>query len=602
MMVRMKFLRRCGTLRTSSMAALLLALAQAGQAQSTAPSGTPPNVPPEASPDAPRTPALRSALTAELFYGLLLAELTAGGNDPGTAFSLLLDAARRTNDPALYQRAVEVALQARAGESALQAARAWKQALPQSRDANRFVLQILLALNRVAETAEPLKSELAQTPLMERNAALSLVPRVYSRASDRKLAAALVERTLAEYLQNAETAAAAWTAVGRMRLGAGDAAGALEAARRAQAAGPTQEGPALLALELMSPTQPQAEALVRRYLDSGQPIPELRMAYARVLLDAQRYPDARAQLQAITARKPEMAEAWLMLGVLQVQEGQAEPGEAALKRYIDLAQGSGQPEERARGLAQAYLALSQVAEKRGDLPLASAWLDKIRSPQDLVAAQSRRASLLARQGRMDEARRLLRALPGRTPEEARARLLAEAHLLRDNKQLQAAYDLVGSASGREPVDPELLYEQAMLAEKLERHGDMERLLRQAIAAKPDFQHAYNALGYSLAERNVRLPEAKALIEKALSITPGDPFITDSLAWVEFRMGNKAEALRLLEQAYQARPDAEIAAHLGEVLWSLGERERAQGVWKEGLLLNRENETLQETLRRFRVKP
>jgi len=224
MMVRMKFFPRSGALRTSGLAAWLLALAQAGLAQAPA-------------------PAAPSALTAELFYQLLLAELTAGGEDPGTAFSLLLDAARKTNDPALFQRAVEIALQARAGDSALQAARAWKQALPQSRDANRFVLQILLALNRVAETAEPLKAELAQTPLMERNAALSLVPRLYARASDRRQAAALVERTLAEYLQHPETAAAAWTAVGRMRLLAGDAPGALDAAHRAQAAGPDSRGP-----------------------------------------------------------------------------------------------------------------------------------------------------------------------------------------------------------------------------------------------------------------------------------------------------------------------------------------------------------------------
>ncbi len=606
MMVRMKFLARCGPLRTTALAALpalLLALGQPVQAQAPAPGVSPGGAAqPDVSRNAPAAPAQRSALTAELFYELLLAELTASGEDPGTAFSLLMDAARKTQDPALYQRAVEVALQARAGDSALQAARAWKQALPQSRDANRFVLQILLALNRIADTLEPLKAEIAQAPLMERNVALSLVPRLYARASDRKLAATVVERALADALQQPDTAAAAWTAVGRLRLGAGDTAGALDAATRAQAAGPTQEGPALLALELVSPTLPQAETLVRRYLESGQPIPELRMAYARVLLDAQRYTDARVQLQAITQRKPEMAEAWLMLGVLQVQEGQADAGEAALKRYVDMAQAGGQADERARGLAQAYLALAQVAEKRGDLPLASAWLDKIRSPQDLVAAQSRRASLLARQGRLDEARRLLQALPGRTPEEARTRLIAEAHLLRDHQQLQAAYDLLGNAVGRAPADHELLYEQAMLAEKLERHGDMERLLRQAIAAKPDFQHAYNALGYSLADRNVRLPEAKALIQKALSITPGDPFITDSLAWVEFRMGNKEEALRLLEQAYKARPDAEIAAHLGEVLWSLGQRERAQGVWKEGLLLNRENATLLETLKRFRIKP
>jgi tetratricopeptide (TPR) repeat protein len=132
--------------------------------------------------------------------------------------------------------------------------------------------------------------------------------------------------------------------------------------------------------------------------------------------------------------------------------------------------------------------------------------------------------------------------------------------------------------------------------------DMERLLRRVIAEKPDYHHAYNALGYSLADRHLRLPEAKELIQKALTFAPEDPFISDSLAWVEFRMGNRAEALRILDTAYKTRPDAEIAAHLGEVLWSLGQRERALAIWKEGLLLNNESETLLETLKRLRVKP
>jgi tetratricopeptide (TPR) repeat protein len=142
----------------------------------------------------------------------------------------------------------------------------------------------------------------------------------------------------------------------------------------------------------------------------------------------------------------------------------------------------------------------------------------------------------------------------------------------------------------------------MLAEKLGDLDDMERLLRRVIAAKPDYHHAYNALGYSFADRNVRLQEGKQLIQKALEYAPGDPFISDSLGWVEFRLGNQAEALRILDTAYKARPDPEIAAHLGEVLWTMGQRERAQAVWKEGLLLNAENETLQETLKRLRVKP
>jgi tetratricopeptide (TPR) repeat protein len=550
-------------------------------------------------PDAP--PPANSALDGELFYQLLLGELNARGNEPGAGFSLILDAARKTNDAKLYQRAVEIAFQARSGDAALQAARAWKQAQPESREANRFVMQILIALNRLADSAEVLRTDIALAPPGERNAALSAVPRHFARAADRKLAASVAEQALASYLQQAPTASAAWTAIGRLRLAAGDTSGAITAAQQGHTADARAEGPALLALDLMDPKLPQAEAIVRKYME-GQPLPELRMAYARALLDAQRYAEAARQLKVVTAQRPDFAEAWLVQGTLQVQDNQYSEAETSLKRYVDLVQARPASEERSRGLAQAYLSLAQIAERRRDFAGAEAWLDRIENAQDLVSAQNRRASILARQGKVEEARQLLRALPERNAADARLKLMAEVQLLRDSKQNQAAYDLLSRAVERDPKDTELAYDLAMLAEKTGRLAEMERLLRQIIATKPDYHHAYNALGYSFAERNIRLPEARQLIQKALEFAPGDPFITDSLGWVEFRMGNKAEALRLLDGAYKSRPDAEIAAHLGEVLWSLGQRDRAQAIWKEGLLLNAENETLLETLKRFGVRP
>lgn len=549
----------------------------------------------------PPVAARSSALDAELFYQLLLGELNVRGNEPAAGFALILDAARKTNDPSLYQRAVELAFQARSGDSALQAARAWKQAFPQSREANRYVLQILLALNRVNESAEALRAEVALADPKDRPAVIAVLPRSYARVTDKKQAAAVVEQALAEHLNNQATGPAAWTTVGRLRLAAGDAAGALEAARRGQAMNPRAEGPALLALELMDPKQPQAEAVVKAYLQ-GQPLPEMRMGYARALLDLQRYPEALQQLQAITAERPDFADAWLVQGTLLVQENRLDPAEAALKRYVQLAQEQRGGEERNRGLAQAYLSLAQIAEKRRDFPAAGAWLDRIENSQDLLAAQNRRASILARQGRMDEARRLIRALPERNPADMRMKAMAEVSLLREHKQYRPAYDLLQQLALKEPNDVDLLYDQAMMAEKLGDFADMERLLRRVIATKPDYHHAYNALGYSLADRNQRLPEAKQLIQKALEFAPGDPFISDSLGWVEFRMGNRAEALRILQTAYKDRPDAEIAAHLGEVLWSLGQREQAQSIWREGMLLNNENETLVETLKRLKVRP
>ena len=550
---------------------------------------------------APAPAGTDSGLDAALFYQLLLGELNARGDEPTTGFALVLDAARKSNNPALYQRAVEIAFQNRNGEAGLQAARAWKQAFPQSRDANRFVLQILVALNRIPESADPLKTELTLAGPGDRAAVIAGLPRNYARATDKKQVATVVEQALAPYLNDPHTGAAAWSTVGRLRLAAGDTAGALEAARRGNTLNPRAEGPALLALELMDPKQPEAEVLVRKYLE-GQPLPEIRMGYARALLDAQRQAETLAQLQIITRERPEFAEAWLVQGSLLVQDNQLPAAEAALRKYLELAQAAPQSDERNRGTAQAFLSLSQIAERRRDFVQANAWLDRIDNSQDLLPAQNRRASILARQGKLEEARKLLRSLPERNAADSRMKVMAEVQLLRDNKQYQPAYELLAQAIAKDPADTDLLYDQAMLAEKMGKFDEMEKLLRQLMAKKPDYHHAYNALGFSLAERNVRLPEARQLIQKALEFAPGDPFISDSLAWVEFRMGNSAEALRILQAAYKDRPDPEIAAHLGEVLWTLGQRDRAQAIWREGMMLNAENETLVETLKRLKVQP
>jgi len=180
--------------------------------------------------------------------------------------------------------------------------------------------------------------------------------------------------------------------------------------------------------------------------------------------------------------------------------------------------------------------------------------------------------------------------------------MAEVQLLRENGRATTAYELLGAAVQRSPQDHELLYDKALMAEKMGNYDAMERLLRRLIALKPDYHHAYNALGYSFAERNIRLAEARVLINKALEFAPQDPMIMDSLGWVEFRSGNNAEALKILQAAFQARKDADIAAHLGEVLWAVGQREQAVAVWREGLRLESDSETLTETLKRLKVNP
>ncbi|WHZ12330.1 MAG: TPR domain-containing protein [Burkholderiaceae bacterium] len=542
-------------------------------------------------------PVVNSALDADLFYQILLADLKVEEGNPGAAYSMMLEAARKTNDAGLYRSAVRIALQSRSGESALQAARAWRRADPQSREANETLLQILVALNRVSDSAGPLKTELALTPADKRIAVILALPRLYARASDRKQAQAVVEKALGAELNQPDAGPAAWTTIGRMRLAAGDDAGALDAARRGLALDPKAEGPGLLALELVAAKVPQAETIVQQVL-AGDAAPAVRFAYARMLIDDQRDHEADLQLHTLTTTHPDYANGWLLLGALQAQNNQNSEADKSVRRFIDMAEAEKPGAGVKRGLQQAYLLLSQIAEKRKDYTQAIALLDRIQEPTDPVAVVAQRASILAKQGKLEAGLKLIQGISPSSAGEARARLLAQVQLLRDNQQYQRAYDLLASASG---ADPDLLYDQAMIAEKLGKPDDMERLLRRLISLQPDNAQAYNALGYSLADRDERLPEAKQLIQKALQLAPGDAYITDSLGWVEYRMGNNEEAARLLETAYKIRPDVEIAAHLGEVLWTLGQRDRAISVWKQGQKTDADNQTLRDTLQRLHVK-
>jgi len=537
------------------------------------------------------------ALDAELFYEIFLGEVSARTGDPGAGYAFMLEAARRSADGQLYQRAADIALQARSGEYALAAARAWKEALPQSREANRYVLQILVALNRIGETPDLLRQELAQSPPRAKAASLSALPQMYGRASDKALAAKVVEQALVDELTNPATGPAAWVALGRLRLAAGDKGGALNAARKAQDLDNASEDAARLALELLDDSVPEAEPIVIQAL-AKQPVPDLRMAYARVLLGLQRYPDASRQLEAVTKEKPDLAEAWLVVATLQFQDNRLPAAEGSLQRFIDLASAASDAEVRQKSLTQAYLLYAQIAEKKKDFAAAEAWLARIDNAEEVFGAQMRRASLLARQGKLAQARALLRNLPGSSAENQRMKLAAEVQLLREQRLYKEAYQVQVEMVALAPDDAELVYDQAMLAEKMGNPDTMEQLLRQVIARQPQYHHAYNALGYSLADRGLRLAEAKQLILKALEFAPNDPFIMDSLGWVEFRLGNKADAKRLLETAYKARPDVEIAAHLGEVLWSLGDKEGATRVWKEGQRISPDNDTLKETLKRL----
>ncbi|PIT81638.1 hypothetical protein B9Z40_13125 [Limnohabitans sp. 15K] len=554
-----------------------------------------------AQPTAPKaeSPPKPSALDAALFYQILLGELNTRQGSTGSGFSIMLDAARKTRDPALFQRSVDMALQARSGEAALQAAQTWKREIPSATEASRYVLQILLALNRIDEAGKALAVSINELPLDEQPGAIASVPRLFSVVKDQALAADAVERALTKAFTQKTTVATAWTTVGRMRRDAGQISRAVEAVTQGHAADPKAAGPLILALSLLvnaDSLKPMVDAAMRNDVT-----PDLRLAYARTLVSLQLIPDALAQLVQLNDKYPVFADGWLIHGLVLQESSNLLEAEKRLEQYVRLVTPSNTPEHQA-GLAEALMNLAQIAQKKGQLERAQQWLAQMPAGADPIKLASRQADVLAQQGRLDEARQVLAQVKPTNAEQALRKVLAQSFWLRENRDTAAAYVLVRAAVDKQPNNTELLTELSLVCEKLKRFDEMEALLRQLMALAPQEAHAFNALGYSLADRNIRLNEALQLIEKAVQLAPQDAYIQDSLGWAKFRLGQQAEALAILRAAYKAKPDAEIAAHLGEVLWVMGQQKEAGTLWREGLLLKADNETLLETLKRFNFKP
>lgn len=541
-----------------------------------------------------------------MFYQLLIGEMELQNDQPGVAFQVLLDAARRSEDESLFRRVVAIALQARAGDQAVVAARAWRDTLPTSQEAHRTLIQLLALLNRPAEVAPPLRALLALNAPDARAGFLAGIPQLFARSPEPKKVLEGLEPLLQETAARPETRFVSLMVLARLAQMAGNSEAALMNVRTALKEFPDREEPLLMAVDLL-PQRPEAESLITTELKAHPDKQALRLAYARALARAQRPADAAREFRLITEQSPENLTSWLALGSLELDLQHPDAAETAIQRYMRLL--DDQPAQRERlelsereARQQGLLLLAQAAEMRGDLRSAEKRLGQIDAAPGNLDIAYRRASLLARQGKLEDGRKLLQALPSDDAKDRRAKLLAESQLLRENRQWQAAYDLLGQAVAANGDDTDLLYEQSMMAEKLGRMKEMEALLQKVIQIRPQHYHAYNALGYALADRNERLEEARDLISKALSFAPGEPFIMDSMGWVEFRLGRMGEAERLLRQAYGSRPDPEIAAHLGEVLWAAGQQDEARRIFADAMKRDPENESVKNALQRLKVRP
>ncbi|MDB5853500.1 MAG: tetratricopeptide repeat protein [Herminiimonas sp.] len=533
------------------------------------------------------------SLTEDILLKYMSAEIANQRGDWQTAYINMMAIAQQTRDPRLAKRAAEMALNAKHPDEALAAVRLWRQSAPLSEEAQQYYLGFIMLGENLDEARPMLEQRLRAAPPSAVGPMILQVQRMLARAKNRAAANSLLSSLLAPYqaVPESHMAMAQEAALG------GDQARAVAEARIALSQSPDSELAALTLAQVIADKGASATSL-QNFLSTHPKAREVRLAYARILVEQKQYDQARSQFRVLLKDDPRDLTVLYALGLLETQHNDFKQAESYLTTYLEVL---GADHDEDRDPTQALLILAQIAEQRNDTAAALKWLDQIDSstPQAFLGAQIKRSELMAKEGRLDEARKLLRGI-GDTEEERIQLLSAEGQLLRNANQPQEAMKVLEAGLKQYPDNTDLLYDYAMMAEKQDRLDIMETALRKVMRLAPENQQAYNALGYSLAERNMRLDEAFALIDKALKLAPEDPFIMDSMGWVQYRRGKVAEAEALLRRAYALRPDPEIATHLGEVLWVSGKREDAKKLWRDANGKDPKNDTLKSTLARLQV--
>ena len=537
-------------------------------------------------------PLPAAELTDELLYRLLLAEIALQRGEWQSAYLSELAAAQQTRDPRLARRAAEIALSAKQAGEAMSAVRLWRELAPRSEEAAQYYLGFILLGDDIEEARVILTQRLADARPQTRPVMLLQTQRLLANAKNKDAAFAMLEGLVGPYSSLPES----HIALAQGAFLKGDTVRANSEARTALTQKPGSEM-AVLTLAQVTADKTEATRVLTTFLLAYPKAVEVRTAYARTLVEQKQYEPARIEFMQLLAEKPDNLTAMYAIGMLGVQSNRLPEAEKYLSMYVKAL--ADNPDEE-RDPSQALLILAQIAEDRNDSETALKWLALVDSGEGVLGAQIKRAQITAKAGNLVDARRLLHEINPEGEHDQALVAMAEAQVLREANQGTAAFTVLGDALKRYPNNTDLLYDFAMVAEKANNLDVMEKALRRVMELAPTNQNAYNALGYSLAERNIRLPEAYLLVEKALALAPDDPFIMDSLGWVQFRLGKLKEAEDLLRRAYAARPDPEIAVHLGEVLWIKGQKDDAQKFWRDAGTKDPKNDALKSTLARLRV--
>ncbi len=525
------------------------------------------------------------ALTEELLYRLLEAEFAGQRGHLDVAVESYLELAVATRDPRIVERATRIAVFARDNEAAEKAARLWVELDPRSPDPHQVLAVMALRDGNIDSSLEHLQSILDYT-FGELDQKLLMIANLLGREADREMVMSVME-TLIQTRQESPELLFAFSRVATIF---GRYERALELLEQTLGYEPENDSVALsyiAILQRLGRTEDALHWLESTLMDRGDNDFNLRLTYARLLTDERNYSDALGQFEILADQAPNNVDVLFALGLIYLQSGKIHEAESNFRRLS------------ARGHRNNEVSyyLGRIAEERNDYSQAGVWYQGVQAGPNYFDSQIRLALALARQKRFDDARMHLGAIRTQGERESRIIIQAEAEMLVQMEEYEQAMEIYDLAL-EDDYDADLLYARAMLAEKMDRLDLLERDLRTIIDREPDHAQALNALGYTLADRTERYEEAHELINRALDLRPNDYHILDSKGWVLYRLGRLDEALVYLRRALEIMHDGEIAAHLGEVLWVMGDRKEAKKVWESALKISPDNAHLQDVIQRF----
>lgn len=532
-------------------------------------------------------------LSKDILYKLTTSELAVQRGEWQSAFVTVLSVAQQTRDPRLAKRAMEIAMGAQQMDESMAALRLWRELAPGSSEAEQYYLSLMVVQNNFAEIQKLFSEKLRTSDLTEQIALIHQAQRVLARMQDNKQAFSTLEAILRPYASSFD----ARIALSRGAYRNKDSVRALAEATAATQLRPDSE---LAVLSLAQASEPQeALKLIATYLQRLPQAKEVRLAYATMLIENKQLAAAKQEflylLNAQESKGDSTTQSLYTLGAIEMESGQLDEAE----KYFHLFLKRTTEEDDA---SPVYVNLAQIALQRKDKKAADQWLSKVERRDGRNPAwfniQMRRAMLIASDGNYAEARKFLQTVTPEKDAEKVQLLQTEAQIMRDAGQHLEAFVVLQLALGEYPGSTELLYDFAMLAEQQKQYPEMEAALKQLIQMVPNNALAYNALGYSYADRNIELQSAQQLIEAANQLNPNDPYILDSMGWVKFRLNKMAEAEQFLRSSFALRQDVDVAVHLAEVLWVQDKKTEAMQLFSEARKKDNNNALLKSTLERL----